>query len=99
MAGFDHAGNEPQQLDDAPTAKRNARVGLQLFTVYFLVYAGFVLLNAFWPRVMEWTPVAGINLAILYGLLLIVGALLMSFLYGWLCQSPVPPPSESGDTL
>ena len=36
---------------------------------------------------MEWTPVAGINLAILYGFGLIVAALVLALLYGWLCRA------------
>ncbi|MDG2127950.1 MAG: DUF485 domain-containing protein [Fuerstiella sp.] len=65
---------------------RNARLGLQLFCVYLLLYGGFVLLAAFSPATMETTPLAGINLAILYGFALIVGALVMALLYGALCQ-------------
>ncbi len=67
---------------------RNARIGLVLFCVYLLLYAGFVLVNAFSPDTMEITPVAGINLAILYGFGLIVAALILAFLYGWLCRAP-----------
>lgn len=65
---------------------RNARVGLILFSIYLVLYGGFVLLNAFAPTTMEATPIAGVNLAILYGFGLIVAAILMSFLYGYLCR-------------
>ncbi|MCA9025677.1 MAG: DUF485 domain-containing protein [Planctomycetaceae bacterium] len=64
---------------------RNARIGLVLFAVYLLLYGGFVLLNTFAPQTMEATPVAGINLAILYGFGLIIAALVMALLYGFLC--------------
>lgn len=67
---------------------RNARIGLVLFGVYSLLYGGFVLLNAFSPDTMEITPVAGINLAILYGFGLIVVALILALVYGWLCKRP-----------
>jgi uncharacterized membrane protein (DUF485 family) len=67
-------------------ATRNARIGLVLFTVYVVLYGGFVLLNAYAPETMEWTPVAGINLAIIYGFGLIVAALVLALLYGWLCR-------------
>ena len=67
---------------------RNARIGLVLFGVYFLLYGGFVLLNAFSPDTMETTPVAGINLAILYGFGLIVSAMVLALIYGWLCKPP-----------
>ncbi len=68
-------------------ASRNARLGLVLFVVYLLFYGGFVGLNAFAPEVMEWTPAAGINLAILYGMALILAAFLLALVYGWLCRS------------
>ena len=44
-----------------------------------------MLLNAFSPETMETTPVAGVNLAILYGFGLIVTAFVMAVLYGFLC--------------
>ncbi|MCA9112475.1 MAG: DUF485 domain-containing protein, partial [Planctomycetaceae bacterium] len=59
---------------------RNARIGLVLFAVYLLLYGGFVLMNTFAPQTMEATPVAGINLAILYGFGLIIAALVMALL-------------------
>ncbi|MEZ6072945.1 MAG: DUF485 domain-containing protein [Pirellulales bacterium] len=64
----------------------STRVGLVLFAVYLVLYAGFILLNAFSPETMERTPVAGINLAILYGIGLIVAALVLALIYGWLCR-------------
>jgi uncharacterized membrane protein (DUF485 family) len=81
---------------------RNARVGLVLFCVYLVLYGGFVGLNAFSPATMEETPIAGVNLAILYGFGLIVAALLLALLYGFLCRNEVPgdahvPTSRSGD--
>jgi len=73
---------------------RNARLGLFLFGFYLLLYSGFVLLNAFSPETMETTPVAGINLAILYGFGLIVTAIVLSLLYGLLCHSPTAKETE-----
>ncbi len=65
---------------------RNARIGFVLFVVYLLLYGGFVFLNAFAADVMEITPIAGVNLAILYGIGLIVAALVLALLYGFLCK-------------
>lgn len=81
---------------------RNARVGLVLFCVYLVLYGGFVGLNAFSPTTMEATPIAGINLAILYGFGLILAALVLALLYGFLCRIDVPgdahvPSGRSGD--
>jgi hypothetical protein len=35
---------------------------------------------------MEATPIAGLNVAILYGFVLIIGAIVLSGLYGFLCR-------------
>ena len=65
---------------------RNARLGLVLFAVYLVLYGGFVLINAFAPDMMDVTPIAGINLAILYGFGLIVAALGLAAVYGYACR-------------
>ena len=65
---------------------RNTRIGLSLFAVYLLLYGTFVLLAAFSPDVMEATPLAGVNLAIWYGFGLIVAALVLALVYGWVCR-------------
>ncbi|SFI45085.1 DUF485 domain-containing protein [Planctomicrobium piriforme] len=64
---------------------RNARIGLVLFAIYLVFYAGFVGLNAFSPETMAQTPIPNVNLAILYGFALIIVALVLSLLYGALC--------------
>ena len=40
---------------------------------------------------MDQVPFAGLNLAILSGFGLIVIALLLAALYGWLCRAPEAP--------
>jgi len=57
-------------------------LGLSLFLLYLLLYTGFVLLNAFSPETMEATPVAGVNVAILYGFGLIISAFVLALIYG-----------------
>jgi len=59
-----------------------SRLGIVLFLIYLVLYGGFVLLNAFSPKTMEMTPVAGVNLAILYGFFLIIAAFVMALIYG-----------------
>ena len=61
---------------------RYSRLGLTLFTLYLLLYGGFVLLNTFAPQAMEATPLAGVNLAILYGFGLIIAAFVLALIYG-----------------
>jgi len=69
---------------------RNARIGMFLFIIYLAMYGGFVFLNAFRADVMEMTPIAGVNLAILYGFALIVAAFVLALLYGFLCRNEEP---------
>ena len=75
-------------------ATRNARIGLVLFAVYVLLYGGFILLNTLAPQTMEATPIAGINLAILYGFGLIIAALVMAVLYGLICTAEGDVPQD-----
>ena len=68
------------------TVTRNARVGLALFAVYLVLYAGFMALNAFFPHRMAQAPFGGVNLAVLYGLLLIVAAFVLALVYVFLVR-------------
>ena len=74
---------------------RNARIGLALFAVYLLLYGGFVGLAAFAPARMEATPLAGVNVAIWYGFGLIIAAMLLALVYGWVCRAGMPSQRDS----
>lgn len=61
----------------------NARFGLILFTIYLVVYGGFVFLTAFAADTMA-HPIAafgGVNLAIVYGMVLIIAAFVLAMVY------------------
>ena len=73
----------------------NARIGFVLFLVYSAFYGSFVLLNALMPDIMEIRPIAGINLAILYGFGLIIVALLLALVYGVACRTENGGASDS----
>lgn len=64
---------------------RNSRIGLAFFAFYLLLYGGFVFINTFSPETMAATPIAGINVDILYGFGLIIVAFVLALLYGFLC--------------
>jgi uncharacterized membrane protein (DUF485 family) len=64
-----------------------------------VLYGGFVLLNTFDPGAMEATPVAGINLAILYGFGLIIVALALALLYGLLCTAAGDVPDNGANRV
>jgi uncharacterized membrane protein (DUF485 family) len=88
MAGFGHGPAQPAEQEHQTTISRNARYGLWLFSLYLLLYGIYVALNTFAPEVMDAIPFAGVNLAILYGLGLIVAAIILALVYAWLCRAP-----------
>jgi uncharacterized membrane protein (DUF485 family) len=79
--------------EPTPIDRHNARWGLVLFAIYVALYLGFMILAAFDPELMaKPTPLAGVNLAIVYGVGLIVAALVLAFVYTLVTKSP---PSSS----
>ena len=88
MAHMDHAP-QPKEKEDAGTVIRNARYGLILFAIYLACYGGFMFLSAFEPEIIAARPFGGINVATMYGFGLIVAALLLAFVYMYLCQYDV----------
>ena len=60
---------------------RKAKLGLELFAVYLLLYGGFAYLAAFRPESMGWKPFGGVDLAVWYGMALIVSPLLLAAIY------------------
>ena len=88
---------EPVHDDHHPeTVSRNARVGLVLFAVYCVLYGGFMVMNAFFPERMGRAPFGGINLAVMYGLLLIVAAFVLAVLYMFLVRRRAGDGDASG---
>lgn len=72
--------------DDHPElSAANARAGLVLFFVYLAFYAGFMGLAAFAPQAMGRPVLAGVNLAITYGMGLILGAFVIAAIYMAIC--------------
>jgi uncharacterized membrane protein (DUF485 family) len=66
--------------------KRDRRAGLVLFLVYLVLYAGFVGLAAFAPATMASRPFGGVNLAVWYGMVLIVSPLALAAIYLLICR-------------
>ena len=82
--------------DHSHVVSRNARYGLILFSVYVVLYGGFVLLAVFRTALMGTTMPGGANLAIAYGFALIGAALVLALLYVFLCGKAVPK-TAAGD--
>ena len=75
----------------------NSRIGLILFVIYLAIYGAFIALSAFRRDVMASDSLGGVNLAIVYGFGLILGAFLLALLYMFLCKPEPetrPEPTE-----
>ena len=71
-----------------PASPFKTRLGVWMFILYCLVYAGFVFANVFTEgRAMQEMVFGGLNLAVVYGIGLIVFALLLAVVYNHLCTS------------
>jgi uncharacterized membrane protein (DUF485 family) len=60
------------------------RLGVGMFIVYTLFYAGFVAISMTKPTLLDLT-FGGLNLAVLYGMGLIIFAFILAFIYNRLC--------------
>ncbi len=68
-----------------PASRYKTRLGVWMFLVYALIYAGFVGINLLWPSAMGSTVLMGLNLAVVYGFGLIVIALILAVIYNSAC--------------
>lgn len=70
--------------DDAATYK--TRLGVWMFILYTLVYAGFVVINAVNPGLMQ-KVIMGQTLAVIYGFGLIAFAFVLAIIYNQFCTA------------
>ena len=68
-----------------PAGPYKARLGLQMVAIYTVFYAGFVAINLLSPPTMATIVVAGLNLATVYGMGLIVLAIVQALIYNAMC--------------
>jgi hypothetical protein len=69
-----------------PAGPYKARLGVWMFAIYALFYAAFVAINLMAPQIMGVIVLAGLNLATVFGFLLIIGALVEALIYDALCH-------------
>lgn len=65
-------------------SKKKARLGVWFFFLYFIFYAGFVAIGVFNYELLS-IKVFGQNLAIVYGIGLIVFAIVLGLIYNAIC--------------
>ncbi len=69
-----------------PAGPFKIRLGIWMFLSYMLFYASFVAINLISPMSMAAVVFAGMNLATVYGIALIVVALIEALIYDGLCR-------------
>ncbi len=66
------------------SASIKSKLGLIMFLIYTVIYAGFIIINVYNPKLMA-IEIGSINLAIVYGFVLIVFALILAVVYNHYC--------------
>jgi hypothetical protein len=69
-----------------PAGPYKMRLGIRMFIFYALFYAGFVAINLLFPLAMGSIIFLGLNLATVYGFLLIIVALIEALIYNYMCH-------------
>ncbi len=66
--------------------RQKTRLGIILFAVYAILYASFVIIGINYTQLMGVKVIAGLNLAVVYGIGLIVLAAVMGYIYSLVCS-------------
>ncbi|HSM25151.1 MAG TPA: DUF485 domain-containing protein [Anaerolineaceae bacterium] len=79
-----HEPATPAEKD--PAGPYKMRLGIRMFIFYALFYAGFVAINLLFPSAMGAIVFMGLNLATVYGITLIIVALIEALIYNHMCN-------------
>lgn len=82
MAG--HGPSSDWGSDRASAFK--TRIGIWMFILYSFFYFGFIALNTVSPQIMG-SEIGGLNLAVIYGMGLIIFALMLAVVYNAICSA------------
>ena len=94
---MDHGPTTDWGKDKSSSFK--TRVGIWMFVLYAIIYAGFILINTINPKLMG-SDIGSLNLAIIYGFGLIIFAVMLAFIYNAICTAAEEEFSklDEGDT-
>ena len=67
--------------------KRKSTLGIRLFFIYLICYAGFVLIGVFQYELLAVPMLGGLNLALAYGIGLIIFAVILGVIYNYYCTN------------
>jgi uncharacterized membrane protein (DUF485 family) len=73
------------ELGKDNSIEKKSRLGVILFWVYLFVYTGFVVIGTLSPKTLGMELLGGLNLAIIYGMGLIILAAVMGLIYNYFC--------------
>lgn len=65
--------------------RQKSKLGVRLFFFYLILYAGFVIIGVFQYELLATTVFFGLNLAVTYGIGLIVFAVVLGIIYNYYC--------------
>jgi uncharacterized membrane protein (DUF485 family) len=64
---------------------RKTKLGVVLFIAYLAIYTGFVVIGSLYTDVLGGQAFAGLNLAVAYGMALIILAAVLGLFYNYFC--------------
>ncbi|HMR17756.1 MAG TPA: DUF485 domain-containing protein [Sphingobacterium sp.] len=79
-----HVNNTSEEKESL--TQRKAGLGIRLFFVYLICYAGFVAIGVFQYELLAISVLGGVNLALAYGIGLIVFAVILGVVYNYYCS-------------
>ncbi|ERJ59069.1 DUF485 domain-containing protein [Sphingobacterium paucimobilis] len=78
-----HVNNTAEEKE--AVTQQKSKLGVRLFFIYLICYAGFVILGVFKYELLATTVFWGLNLALTYGIGLIVFAVILGVIYNFFC--------------
>lgn len=72
-------------LGEDKASGRKQRLGVWMFILYSIVYAGFVAIGVINYKLMGKIVLGNLNLAVVYGFGLILFAIILGLIYNWRC--------------
>ena len=82
--GFIMGHGKATDWGEDKAAAKKTKLGIIWLWIYFVVYGGFIGIGVFKPELMG-MDVGSLNLALVYGLGLIIFALILAFIYNAKC--------------
>jgi uncharacterized membrane protein (DUF485 family) len=73
------------ELGEDRASGKKSKLGIMLFAFYASLYVAFIAIGLFWTDLMGVKVIFGLNLAVAYGIGLILLAIVMGAIYSYIC--------------